>query len=350
MNHFLTNLVRRGAGLLPPSSPQPEFLPTFATQPKATGASEPLPPLSGSLPLDSLPSQEVYGEFFDPFDEIASQSFLEGTLPPPSTPGIQRTSSQALPTERQTNPSTSEAEAIARSAADNVSLQPRSQTPILNQPPSKPTKPTAVSPQITDQTNQSSSRLNSVRSLQEESVPSDISQSPLSEQTVQKAPSPPPLTSPSNLESPASPHTVQLFAEVTGRSVTPAKNDSQLQPSRQNPDLGSFEQPISPAAPPPQSPPLPSTPNPPVTPIAASVEQPETSLLPAHQTSQPLPGTPTFRDRAMPSEPPIQVRIGQVEVRMTQPAIAPLPAPSTPKPKDFSEFALARSYLDRIWY
>ncbi len=337
MNHFLTNLVRRGAGRLPPSSPQPEVLPTFATP-------------SDSIPLDSLQSQELSGEFFDPFDEIVSPSFPADRFPISSPSNVQPTSSQTPLTDHQTNhPSSIAAEATVRSAADNVSIQPQSsQPPILNQPASKPTEPTAVSSQTPDRTNQASSRLNSERSLQAESVPGDMSQSSPSQYAVQKAPTPPPLISPGNLEPSALPQILRSPPEVAGGSVTPAKNDSQLPPSRQNPDLGSFEQSTSPATPSTQSP-LPSPDNPSLTPT--DVKQLETSLQPAHQASSPLPEIPAVRHRTMPSDPPIQVHIGQVEVRMTQPPIAPQPAPAAPsKPKDFAEYTLARNYLDRVLY
>jgi len=68
------------------------------------------------------------------------------------------------------------------------------------------------------------------------------------------------------------------------------------------------------------------------------------------------PGLPPVRmsaPQAAPgadaSTPRIQVRIGRIEVRVVRPS-AQTPPPPAHTPGGFAEYALARRYLDRVWY
>jgi hypothetical protein len=52
---------------------------------------------------------------------------------------------------------------------------------------------------------------------------------------------------------------------------------------------------------------------------------------------------------AAAQEPPVEVRIGRVEVRLPSPPAEPRRRPR-PRPRGFSGDSLARRYLDRRWY
>lgn len=303
---YLVNLARRGAGLAPETTVQPSVSPAFSpgSEPlwtsedvsKEPGATTELPLESASTPAAASEPVVFRKETASP-DRVSSSPPSLRPSPPwntplPSTPSPRRSSEST-----DVNPGEANSIVPPSPIGELASQQPpfpdtaklASVEPIVPSNPAIAPQPGSLQPQM-----------GSVESsLGEDRSPRPLSPPDLPIELADAIPRP------TNRLSPASLPSDQLVSPI---AVTPATAVERPQPMPPN----------NPAAMRPQ-----------------------------------LAHPPQAPDSRKSAAPPVQVRIGRIEVRMTAPP--PKPAPVTPSKsrnlvRNFDQYAAARRYVDRIWY
>jgi hypothetical protein len=321
MSSFLIDLVRRGGGLPLETPLQPALVPDVAT---TLGIVQDDSREAAEMPLDPvwLPAQPQH-HTLSPSASMAPGTGTAAAPDVPSRPTLAQTpSSPAVPFSVSHVPA-GVPERMRLSSVEEAT--PSGSVPLLPQEEgwsegSTPTLGNALyrsSPPGGKEENEAGNR-------PRVSVPESISSAAPSVR-VPRAPLPQAQGQPQTVDTPAfatsapapqqreAPAELQLTPVVRRHAAAHTALDS-----RGERDHGELDSPV----------PLPSS--------AVSIELP-----------------PVFSDTAAqatePGAPRVQVRIGRVEVRVTQPpgSVAPVP---TRVSRGFDEYAAVRSYLERPWY
>lgn len=303
MSDFLSNLVRRGAGLPPENSPQPPLMvdlpPVVEESENAVEALRPpaVAPASRLGPLERLPRHGA-GSVYEqnpspslPHADLAATASVQGRhalLPPGGKEADQTGVLEVRESSTAASPHTRPLLDLARSAesmahTQGVALPPGPQSALASAPTERenPTYPATSG--------------NSSEAV----LPISEPRRPVSHFEIR--------TQPEQSGTPVWPgETGQTFPMDSARSL-PAVQEESAQ----------------------------------IVPRPTSMWDADVPLTLPHEAEVPAV--------LVPEVPRVEVRIGRIEIRATPPPV-PAPPASPQRPHGFAEYARARRYADRKWY